>query len=73
MARALLEPAAAGAYAVGSLFAKAAFWAPNFLTVLVFPRLASGRDLRRSLVTAGALTLGIGLLVVGLAAVLGAG
>ena len=40
MARALLEPAAAGAYAVGSLFAKAAFWAPNFIAVLVFPRLA---------------------------------
>ena len=71
MARALLEPAAAGAYAVGSLFAKAAFWAPNFITVLVFPRLASGRDLRRSLLTAGALTLGIGLLVVGLTAVVG--
>lgn len=64
MARAFLEPSAAGAYAVGSLFAKAAFWAPNFVTVLVYPRLASGTGVRRALVRAMALTVAIGGAVV---------
>jgi O-antigen/teichoic acid export membrane protein len=64
MARAFLEPSAAGAYAVGSLFAKAAFWAPNFVTVLVYPRLASGTGVRRALVRAMALTVAIGGVIV---------
>ena len=64
MARAFLEPSAAGAYAVGSLFAKAAFWAPNFVAVLVYPRLASGTGVRRALVRAMALTVAIGGVVV---------
>lgn len=40
LARHHLSARDAGLYAVGSLFAKAAFWAPQVVVVVVFPRLA---------------------------------
>lgn len=61
MARHLLDPAAAGAYAFGSVFAKACFWGPQFLAVLAFPRLVSDRRPRRQLALVLAATAGLGV------------
>lgn len=45
LARHVLPAAASGAYAVGALFAKAALWGPQFVSTLVFPRMARvGRE-----------------------------
>ena len=52
LARHHLPERAAGIYAVGAVLAKGAFWAPQVVVVLVFPRLAgsqSGSVLRRAL------------------------
>jgi hypothetical protein len=71
LARRVLDPTESGAYALGSLFSKAAFWAPQFLSVLMVPRLARietrATTLRRSLVAVG----GAGLVVVAVAATFG--
>ncbi|NUR25797.1 MAG: hypothetical protein HOV83_08110 [Catenulispora sp.] len=58
-----------GRYNTGALLARAAFFAPSFVAMLAFPRLARPRERRRALVVSLALTGGIGLLgvvVVGL-------
>ena len=49
LARHYLDRAAAGRYALGAVVAKVAFWAPQFLVTLIFPRLAGGADPRRLL------------------------
>jgi O-antigen/teichoic acid export membrane protein len=69
LARAYLDPTASGVYAVGSLFAKAAFWGPQFVATLVFPRLAGAAP--RSTVLGGglAVTAALGGLVIVPAAV----
>jgi O-antigen/teichoic acid export membrane protein len=64
LARHFLSPSDSGQYGVGALFAKAAFWAPHFLAVLVFPVLAGRGDRRRSFLVTTALTLAIGGVVV---------
>ncbi len=64
LARHYLSPHDSGQYGVGSLFAKAAFWAPHFLAVLVFPVLASRGHRRRAFLLTTALTLAIGGIVV---------
>jgi O-antigen/teichoic acid export membrane protein len=64
LARHYLSPHDSGQYGVGALFAKAAFWAPHFLAVLVFPLLASRGGRRRSFVITTLLTLAIGGVVV---------
>ncbi len=64
LARHYLPGTGSGHYAVGSLFTKAAFWAPHFLAVLAYPRLSRRRGQRRALVVALGLTLAIGVLVV---------
>ena len=68
LARHYLDRAAAGRYALGAVVAKVAFWAPQFLVTVIFPRLAGGADPRR-LLGASALVIGGfgGLLAAGLA------
>ena len=43
LARAFLPANDAGAYAVGAVLTKIAFWAPQVVTVIALPRLAKGR------------------------------
>jgi O-antigen/teichoic acid export membrane protein len=70
LARAVLSPQDSGLYAAGSLFTKVAFWLPQFVPVLAFPRLSdpARRDtaLRLALLAVGAsgaaVTLGTVLL-----------
>jgi O-antigen/teichoic acid export membrane protein len=47
LARHVLDQAAAGRYALGAVVAKIAFWAPQFVVTIVFPRLVGGADPRR--------------------------
>ncbi|MFC4146840.1 polysaccharide biosynthesis protein [Micromonospora mangrovi] len=70
LARQLLPPAESGAYAVGTVLAKGALWAPQVVTVLALPRLARGD--RRSRTVALAVTGACGALLV-LASALGGG
>jgi O-antigen/teichoic acid export membrane protein len=59
LARHHLTARDAGMYAVGAVLAKGAFWAPQFVVVLVFPRLTDpaqrDRVLKRSLLFVGGL------------------
>lgn len=64
LARHFLPAVGSGHYGAGALFAKASFWAPNFLAVLTFPLLANRESRRRSLALSAALTLAIGGVVV---------
>jgi len=57
LARHYLDRAAAGRYALGAVVAKIAFWAPQFVVTVVFPRLVGGADPRR-LLGASALVIG---------------
>ena len=57
LARHYLDRAAAGRYALGAVVAKIAFWAPQFVVTVVFPRLVGGADPRR-LVGGSALVIG---------------
>jgi O-antigen/teichoic acid export membrane protein len=68
LARALLDAEEAGLYGVGAVIAKVAFWLPQFVGVVAFPRFA---DARRGRATSIALmaVAAIGLLVVASTAV----
>ncbi len=70
LARHFLPAETSGLYAAGSLFAKAAFWAPQFLATLLFPRMTSHAHRRNAVATGLALTVAIGaaILVVVVAA-----
>lgn len=61
LARNGLPRRASGDYAVGNVLAKAAFWLPQAVAVVVFPRLADpvegGRVLRRAVALVGGVTL----------------
>jgi O-antigen/teichoic acid export membrane protein len=63
LARALLDAEQAGIYGVGAVIAKVAFWLPQFVGVVAFPRFADARRGRATVVSLLAVT-GIGLLVV---------
>lgn len=62
-ARHYLEPRAAGLYAAGAVIAKGAFWLPQFVPVLAFPRMADatrhGSVLRRSFTVVAAAGVGV--------------
>ena len=74
LARHYLDRAAAGRYALGAVVAKIAFWAPQFVVTVVFPRLVGGADPRRLLGTSALLIGGFGgLLAATLAAADGLG
>jgi len=62
LARHFLPPTLAGEYAVGVVIAKIAFFLPQVVTVVVFPRLARERD-PRSLSLAVLATLGLGVVL----------
>jgi O-antigen/teichoic acid export membrane protein len=63
LARHFLPRRSSGLYAVGSIVAKATYWAPRFVSVVVFPRLSTGRD-RRALLTRSLFVVTIVSLVV---------
>ena len=63
LARALLDAEQAGIYGVGAVIAKVAFWLPQFVSVVAFPRFADARRGRATVVSLLAVA-GIGLLVV---------
>ncbi|WP_194927635.1 hypothetical protein [Catenulispora pinisilvae] len=58
-----------GRYNTGALLARAAFFAPSFVAMLAYPRLARPTERRRALSVALALTGGIGVLGIALAGV----
>jgi O-antigen/teichoic acid export membrane protein len=67
LARHYLDRAAAGRYALGAVVAKIAFWAPQFVVTVIFPRLVGAADPRRLLAGSALLITGFGgLLAVGL-------
>jgi hypothetical protein len=69
LARGLLVPDQAGAYAVGAVLTKGALWAPQVVTVLVLPWLAQGS--RRALAVALGAVSACGLVLVIASAVAG--
>ena len=64
LARALLEPQDAGRYALGAVAAKAAFWLPQAVGTVLYPRMADPGGHRRALRTAVTVLLAIGAVVV---------
>jgi O-antigen/teichoic acid export membrane protein len=66
LARHYLDRAAAGRYALGAVVAKIAFWAPQFVVTVIFPRLVGAADPRR-------LVAGSALVIAGFGVVLGGG
>lgn len=69
LARALLTAEDAGIYGVGAVIGKVAFWLPQFVGVVAFPRFADARRGRATVVSLIAVAV-IGLLVVLATAVL---
>lgn len=67
LARALLSPSQAGDYGVGAVIGKVAFWLPQFVGVMAFPRFADARRSRATVISLGAVAA-IGVLVVGVTA-----
>jgi hypothetical protein len=65
LARHYLDRAAAGRYALGAVVAKIAFWAPQFVVTVIFPRLVGAADPRRLLVGSALLIAGFGGLLAG--------
>ena len=65
LARHYLDRAAAGRYALGAVVAKIAFWAPQFVVTVVFPRLVGATDPRRLLAGSALLITGFGALLAG--------
>lgn len=63
LARALLDADEAGVYGVGAIIAKVAFWLPQFVGVVAFPRFADARRGRATVVSLVAVAA-IGLLVI---------
>jgi O-antigen/teichoic acid export membrane protein len=69
LARYALSPVAAGEYAAGTVVLKIAFWLPQVVAVVVFPRLAQGE--RGTLAKGVAAVVGLGLAVTALFALVG--
>jgi O-antigen/teichoic acid export membrane protein len=65
LARHYLDRAAAGRYALGAVVAKIAFWAPQFVVMVIFPRLVGAADPRRLLGGSALLIAGFGGLLAG--------
>ncbi|EFV91899.1 xylose transporter [Dietzia cinnamea P4] len=64
LARALLTPEDAGRYALGAVAAKAAFWLPQAVGTVLYPRMADPAGHRGAVRSAVAVLLGIGAVVV---------
>lgn len=69
LARTLLAPEDAGRYALGAVAAKAAFWLPQAVGTVLYPRMADPAGHRGALRSAVGVLLGIGAVVVAAAAV----
>lgn len=69
LARTLLEPEDAGRYALGAVAAKAAFWLPQAVGTVLYPRMADPAGHRGAVRAAAGVLVGIGALVVVAAAV----
>ena len=54
LARALLDSEQAGLYGVGAVIAKVAFWLPQFVGVVAFPRFADARRSRATIISLAA-------------------
>jgi O-antigen/teichoic acid export membrane protein len=65
LARHYLDRAAAGRYALGAVVAKIAFWAPQFVVTVIFPRLVGAADPRRLVAGSAVVIAGFGLLLGG--------
>jgi O-antigen/teichoic acid export membrane protein len=65
LARHYLDRAAAGRYALGAVVAKIAFWAPQFVVTVIFPRLVGAADPRRLLAGSALVIAGFGGLLAG--------
>jgi O-antigen/teichoic acid export membrane protein len=65
LARHYLDRAAAGRYALGAVVAKIAFWAPQFVVTVIFPRLVGAADPRRLVAGSAGLIIGFGILLAG--------
>jgi O-antigen/teichoic acid export membrane protein len=64
LGRHYLDPSASGLYAAGAVVAKIAYWAPQFVATIVFPRLAREVAARRRLLAgAAAVVAGLGVAV----------
>ncbi len=70
LARHHLPEADSGAYAVGALFEKVAFWGPGFLATAMFARLSRPTERSRALALVTGATLALGAVGVGVAALL---
>ncbi|HEV3013858.1 MAG TPA: hypothetical protein VG499_11315 [Actinomycetota bacterium] len=68
LARHYLDRAAAGRYALGAVVAKIAFWAPQFVVTVIFPRLVGAADPRRLVGGSALLIAGFGGLLAGVLA-----
>ncbi|MEB8327157.1 polysaccharide biosynthesis protein [Dietzia kunjamensis] len=64
LARALLSPEDAGRYALGAVAAKAAFWLPQAVGTVLYPRMADPAGHRGAVRSAVGVLLGIGAVVV---------
>jgi O-antigen/teichoic acid export membrane protein len=60
LARHFLPAEASGLYAAGAVLTKIAFWAPQFVVTLVFPRLVTAADRRRLLGRSAAVVAAVG-------------
>jgi O-antigen/teichoic acid export membrane protein len=65
LARHYLDRAAAGRYALGAVVAKIAFWAPQFVVTVIFPRLVGAADPRRLVAGSAGVIAGFGVLLGG--------
>lgn len=64
LARSVLDPESAGIYALGAVAAKAAFWLPQSVGVVLYPRMADPRQSADAVRTAVLVLLGVGSVVV---------
>lgn len=71
LARIHLDADASGAYTVGALFEKAAFWGLSFLATLFYPAMARAADRRGAILRALTITAGAGVVGVAVAVLLG--
>lgn len=71
LARIHLDADASGAYTVGALFEKAAFWGLSFLATLFYPAMARAADRRGAILRALTITAVAGVAGVALAVLLG--
>jgi len=70
LARVFLTESQSGEYSVGVLLAKIAFFLPNAIIIVLFPKMAAG-DSRRALFVATGLTAFVGLMITSVSFVLG--